>query len=61
MDKSVKIKTMGLLYLVIVLFASAAAILICKLFRINIFIAEGIILVLAVPVTFIAFKILLSR
>lgn len=61
MDKSVKFKTMGLLYLVIVLFASAAAILICKIFRINILIAEGIILVLAVPVTFVAFKILLSR
>ena len=61
MDKSVKIKTMGLLYLVIVLFASAVAILICKIFRINILIAEGIILVLAVPVTFVGFKILLSR
>ena len=61
MDKSVKFKTFGLLYFVIVLFGFAIVLFFHRLFRYNLLIATGIILVAAIPVTFVAFKILLSR
>ena len=61
MGKSVMLKTMGLLYLVIVLFGFAIVLFFHRLFRYNLLIAMGIVLVAAIPVTFVAFKILLSR
>lgn len=61
MGKSVKFKVMGLLYLVIVLFGTAIALFFHRLFRYNILIAIAIVLVAALPVTYVVFKILISR
>ena len=61
MKKIVYFKTIGLLYLVIVLLASSVAILFCRIFRVNFLIALAIILVLAVPVSIIGFQILMTK
>ena len=60
MGKSVKLKVMGLLYLVIVLFGTAIVLFFHRLFRYNLLIAIAIVLVAAVPVTYVVFKILIS-
>ena len=61
MEKTVKLKVMGLLYLVIVLFGTAIVLFFHRLFRYNLLIAIAIVLVAAVPVTYVVFKILISR
>ena len=61
MEKSVKLKVMGLLYLIILLFGVAIALFFHRLFNFNLLIAIGIVLVAAVPVTYVMFKILMSR
>ncbi len=61
MKKMAYLKTIGLLYLVIVLLASSVAILFCRIFRVNFLIALAIILVLAVPVSIIGFQILMTK
>ena len=61
MDKKVFIKTYGLLYLCIYAIAFAVVLFFWKIFRFNLLIASGIILVAAIPLTYIMFKILLSN
>ena len=61
MKKMVYLKTIGLLYLVVVLLASSVAIIFCRIFRVNFLIALAIILVLAVPVSIIGFQILMAK
>lgn len=61
MGKSVKYKTLGLLYLVIVLCGATTVIFFRRLFQYNLLISIGIVLVAAVPVTYVVFKILLGK
>lgn len=61
MEKTVKLKVMGLLYLVIVLFGAAIALFFHRLFRYNLLIAFAIVLVAALPVTYVVFKIMISK
>ncbi len=61
MGKTVKLKVMGLLYLVIVLFGAAIALFFHRLFRYNLLIAFAIVLVAALPVTYVVFKIMISK
>ena len=61
MEKTVKLKVMGLLYLVIVLFGAAIALFFHRLFRYNLLIAFAVVLVAALPVTYVVFKIMISK
>ena len=61
MEKTVKLKVIGLLYLVIVLFGAAIALFFHRLFRYNLLIAFAIVLVVAFPVTYVVFKIMISK
>ncbi|MBR3247363.1 MAG: DUF4229 domain-containing protein [Clostridiales bacterium] len=61
MDKKVYIKTYGLLYLCIVAIVFAVALFLWKIFRFNLLIVTGIILLAAIPLSFVMLKILLAN
>ena len=61
MRASVYAKTIGLIYIVVVLFGIAGAIPVYRLFHVNPFILALIVLVSAIPVAFIVFKIMMNR
>lgn len=61
MEKQAFLKTIGILYLSIVLLAMSVALFIHSVFRFNLGLAALIIFVLAVPFSFIGFKILMAR
>ncbi len=61
MNKSVKFKTWGLIYLIIVMLAFSVALTARRFFHYNFLIASGLILVLAAPIAFVLFTVFLSR
>ncbi len=61
MKKQAYLKTIGILYLSVVLLAMSVALFIHSVFRFNFGLAALIIFVLAIPFSFIGFKLLMAR